>query len=163
MKKKSKKKKRKSVRKNKIKRVLIKFWEVKWKEGILFWKRRRGEKKKICWMGIPKRVDIPTNLENTSYIYLHPFLFYFLYFYPTLRPNKVLIWSWRLCSLDIDMTEKKKVWCECFWHPFMRLLVHSWLSIFHMIYMWGVWFCLNYSTHMYCWECYTPFQSDFIC
>ena len=53
-------------------------------------KRRRGEKKK-CSMEIPKRVDIPTNLENTSYIYLHPFLFYSLYFYPTLRPNKVLI------------------------------------------------------------------------
>ena len=53
-------------------------------------KRRRGEKKK-CSMEIPKRVDIPTNLENTSYIYLHPFLFYSLYFYPTLRPNKVFI------------------------------------------------------------------------
>ena len=31
------------------------------------------EVKKKCWMQIPKRVDIPTNLENTSYIYLHPF------------------------------------------------------------------------------------------
>ena len=76
---------------------------------------------------------------------------------------KVLIWSWRLCSSNIDMTEKKKVWCEYFWHPFMRLLVHSWLSVFHVIYMWGVWFCLHYSTHIYCWEYYTPFQSDFIC
>ena len=135
---------------------------MKWKEGILLWRRRRGEKKK-CWMEIPKRVDIPTNLENTSYIYLHPFLFYSLYFYPTLRPNKVLIWSWRLCNANIDMIEKKKVWCEYFWHPFMRLLVLSWLSVFHVIYMWDVWFCLYYSAHIYCWECYTPFQSDFIC
>ena len=64
-------------------------------------------------MEIPKRADISTNLENTSYIYLHPFLFYSFYFYPTLRPNKVLIWSWRLCSSDIDMT-KYKVWYKFF-------------------------------------------------
>ena len=64
-------------------------------------------------MEIPKRVDIPTNLENTSYIYLQPFLFYCLYFYLTLCPNKVLIWSWRLCNSDIDMTEKK-VWYKFF-------------------------------------------------
>ena len=124
-------------------------------------KKKRWKKK--CWMEILKRVDIPTILENISYIYLHPFLFYSLYFYPTLRPSKVLIWSWRLCSSDIDMTKKKKVCYEYFWHPFMRLLVHSWLSVFHVIYMWGVWFCLHYSTHIYCWEYYTPFQSDFIC
>ena len=69
-----KKKKKKSVKKKKIKRVLIKFCEVKWKEGILLWRRRRGEKK-ICWMEIPKRVDILTNLENTSYIYLTHYYF----------------------------------------------------------------------------------------
>ena len=97
------KKERKSVRKKKIKRVLIKFWEVKCKEEVLLWRRR--VKKKKCWMEIPKRVDIPTNLENTSYFYLHPFLFHSLYFYPTLRSNKVLIWSWRLCSSDIDITK----------------------------------------------------------
>ena len=61
-----KKEEGKSVKKKKIKRVLIKFWEVKWNDGILLWRRRRGEKKK-CWMEIPKRVEIPTNLENTSY------------------------------------------------------------------------------------------------
>ena len=69
-----KKKKKKSVKKKKIKRVFIKFCEVKWKEGIMLWRRRRGEKK-FCWMEIPKRVDIPTNLENTSYIYLTHFYF----------------------------------------------------------------------------------------
>ena len=53
-----------SVKKKKIKMVLIKFWEVKFKEEVLLW--RRGEKKK-CWMKIPKRVDIPTNPENTYY------------------------------------------------------------------------------------------------
>ena len=83
------KKERKSVRKKKIKRVLIKFWEVKCKEEVLLW----------------RRVDIPTNLKNTSYFYLHPFLFHSLYFYPTLCSNKVLIWSWRLCSSDIYMTK----------------------------------------------------------
>ena len=90
-------------------------------------------------------------LKTLLIIYLHPFLFHSLCFYLTLRPNKVLIWSWRLCSSDIDMTEKKKVWYEYFWHPFMRLFVLSWLSIFHVIYMWGVSFCLQYSAHIYCW------------
>ena len=112
-----KKKKKESIKKKKIKRVLIKFWEVKWKEGILLWRRRRGEKK--CWMEIPKRVDIPTNLENTSYIYLYPFLFHSLCFYPTLRPNKVFIWSWRLCSSNIDMTEYKV------WYKFFLASIHE--------------------------------------
>ena len=67
-------------------------------------KKKKGGKKN-CWIEIPKRVDIPKNLENTSYIYLYPFLFHSLCFYPTLRPNKVFIWSWRLCSSDIDMTK----------------------------------------------------------
>ena len=69
--------------------------------------------KKISWMEIPKRVNISTNQENTSYIYLYPFLFHSLCFYPTLCANKVLIWSWRLCSSDIDMTEYK-VWYKFF-------------------------------------------------
>ena len=66
IKKKEKEKERKSVRKKKIKRVLIKFWKVKWKDRILLWKEEEVKKKK-CWMEIPKRVDILTNLENTSY------------------------------------------------------------------------------------------------
>ena len=44
-------------------------------------------------------------LKTLLIIYHHPFLFHSLCFYPTLRPNKVLIWSWRLCSSDIDITE----------------------------------------------------------
>ena len=44
--------------------IPTKFWEVKCKEWILLWRRRV---KKKCWMEIRKRVDIPTNLENTSY------------------------------------------------------------------------------------------------
>ena len=48
--KKKKKKEGKSVKKKIIKRVLIKFWEMKWKEGILLWRRRRrGEKKNVEW------------------------------------------------------------------------------------------------------------------
>ena len=39
-------KKKKSVKNKKIKRVLIKFWEVKCKEGVLLW-RRRVEKKML--------------------------------------------------------------------------------------------------------------------
>ena len=156
------KKKRKVSKKKIIKRVLIKFWEIKWKEGILLWRRRRGEKKIVEWK-FQKELTFRQILKTLLIIHLYPFLFHSLCFYPTLRPNKVLIWSWRLCSSDIDMTKKKKVWYKYFWHPLMRLLVHSWLSVFHVIYMWGVWFCLHYSTHIYCWECYTPFQSDFIC
>ena len=120
------------------------------------------KKKNVEWK-FQKELTFWQILKTLPIIHLYPFLFHSLCFYPTLRPNKVLIWSWRLCSSDIDMTEKKKVWCEYFWHPFMRLLGLSWLSVFHVIYMWDVWFCLHYSTHIYCWECYTPFQSDFIC
>ena len=58
---------------------------------------------------------------------------------------------------------KKKMWYKYFWRPFIRLLVLSWLSVFHVIYMWGIWSCLHYSTHISCWECYTLFQSNFIC
>ena len=135
---------------------------MKWKEGILFWRRRRGEKKKILLNGNSKK-SWHSDKSWKHFLNLpSPIFILFPLLLPTLRPNKVLIWSWRLCSLDIVMTEKKKVWCEYFWHPFMRQLVHSWLSVFHVIYMWGVWFCLHYSTHIYCWECYTPFQSDFI-
>ena len=161
-KKKRKEEEKESVKKKKIKRVLIKFWEVKWKEGILFWRRRRGEKKNVEWK-FQKELTFWQILKTLPIIHLYPFLFHSLCFYPTLRPNKVLIWSWRLCSSDIDMTEKKKVWCEYFWHPFMRLLGLSWLSVFHVIYMWDVWFCLHYFAHIYCWECYSPFESDFIC
>ena len=79
---------------------------VKWNGRKEYYFEEEEEvKKKNSWMEIPKRVDISTNLENTSYIYLYPLLFHSLCFYPTLRPNKVLIWSWRLCSSDIDMTK----------------------------------------------------------
>ena len=67
------------------------------------------------------------------------------------------------CVVQILIWLNKKCGINSFWHPFMRLLVLSWLSVFHVIYMWGVWFCLHYSVHIYCWEWYTPFQSDFIC
>ena len=46
-KKNSKKRKRKSVKKKKTKRVLIKFWEVKCKEGVLHWRRRVIKKKML--------------------------------------------------------------------------------------------------------------------
>ena len=87
-------------------------------------------KKKIVEWKFQKELTFQQILKTLLIIYLHPFLFHSLYFYPTLHPNKVLIWSWRLCGSDIDMTKKKKVWYKYFWHPFMRLLVLSWLSVF---------------------------------
>jgi hypothetical protein len=42
----------------------------------------------------------------------------------------------------------------------MRLLFLSWLSGFHMIYMWDVWFLLTIFTHIYLRVLYL-FQSDF--
>ena len=104
MKKKIKKKKRKSVRKKKIKRVLIKFWKVKWKDRILLWRRRKGEKKIVEWK-FQKELTFRQILKTLLIIYLYLFLFHSLCFYPTLRPNKVFIWSWRFCSLDINVTE----------------------------------------------------------
>ena len=90
--------------------------------------------------------------------------FYFIPFAFTL--HYVLIKSLfdlKDCVVQILIWLNKKCGINSFWHPFMRLLVLSWLSVFHVIYMWGAWFCLHYSAHIYCWECYTPFQSDFIC
>ena len=80
-KKKKKKEKRKeeekeSVKKKKIKRVLIKFWEVKWKEGILFWRRRRGEKKNVEWK-FQKELTFWKILKTLLIIYLHPFFISF--------------------------------------------------------------------------------------
>ena len=49
---------------------------------------------------------------------------------------QVLIWLNKKCGIN------------SFWHPFMRLLVLSWLSIFHVV---RYWFHLHYSTHVYCW------------
>ena len=93
-KKNSKKRKRKSVKKKKTKRVLIKFWEVKCKEGVLHWRRRVIKKKNVEWK-FQKELTFPQILKTLFIIYLHPFSFCSLCFYPTLRPNKVLIWSWR--------------------------------------------------------------------
>ena len=98
------KKERKSVRKKKIKRVLIKFWEVKCKEEVLLWRKRRGEKKNVKWK-FQKELKFRQILKTLLIIYLYPFLFHSLCFYPTLRPNNVLVWSWRLYSSNIDMTE----------------------------------------------------------
>ena len=134
---------------------------MKWKEGILLSRRRKGEKKNVEWK-FQKELTFWQILKT-----LLIFTFTHFYFIPfTFTLHYVLIKSLfdlEDCSSNIDMTEKKKVWCEYFWHPFMRLLVISWLRVFHVIYMWDVWFCLHYSAHIYCWEYYTPFQSDFIC
>ena len=97
------KKKKKNVKRKKIKRVLIKFWVVKCKEGVLLW-RRRVEKKNVE-RKFQKELTFWQILKTLLIIYHHPFLFHSLCFYPTLRPNKVLIWSWRLCSSNIDMIE----------------------------------------------------------
>ena len=113
-------------------------------------------------MEISKRVDITTNLENTSYIYFHPF--YFIPFTFTLHYALIKsLFDLEDYVVQILIWLKKKMWYKYFWRPFIRLLVLSWLSVFHVIYVWGIWSCLHYSTHISCWECYTLFQSDFIC
>ena len=118
--------------------------------------------KKNSWMEIPKRVDIPINLETLLiFTFTH---FYFIPFAFTLHYILIKsLFDLEDCVVQILIWLNKKCGINSFWHPFMRLHVHSWLSIFHAICMWGVWFCLHYSAHIYCWERYTPFQSDFIC
>ena len=157
-----KKKEKEKCQKKKIKKVLIKFWEVKWKEGVLLW-RRRVEKKKFVEWKFQKELTFQQILKTLLiFTFTH---FYFIPFTFTLHyiPIKSLF-DLEDCVVQILIwLRRKKVWYEYFWHPFMRLLVLSWLSVFHVIYMWGVWFCLHYSAHIYCWECYTPFQSDFNC
>ena len=71
--------------------------------------KKKSWKKKIVEWKFQKRLTFRQILKTLLIIHLYPFLFHSLCFYPTLRPNKILIWSWRLCSSDIDMTEKKKV------------------------------------------------------
>ena len=100
---KKKKKKKEKCQKEDNKKSSYQILRNEMEERNTALKKKKRWKKK-CWMEISKRVDIPTNLENTFYFYFHPFLFHSLYFYHTLRSNKVLIWSWRLCSSDIDMT-----------------------------------------------------------
>ena len=75
--------------------------------------KKKSWKKNAEWK-FQKELTFRQILKTLLIIYLHPFLFHSLYFYLTLRPNKVLIWSWRLCSSDIDMTKKKKVWYKFF-------------------------------------------------
>ena len=67
------KKKRKNVKKKKIKRVLIKFWEVKCKEGILLWRRR--VKKKNLLNGNSKKS------WHSDKSWKHFLLFTFTHFY----------------------------------------------------------------------------------
>ena len=126
--KKKRKKKGKSVKKKKIKRVLIKFWEVKWKEGVLFW-RRRVEKKK-CWMEIQKK----NWHSDRSWKHFLLFTFTFFYFIPfAFTLHYVLIKSLfdlEDCVVQILIWLNKKCGINSFWHPFMRLLVLSWLSVF---------------------------------
>ena len=154
------KKERKSVRKKKIKRVLIKFWEVKCKEEVLLWRRR--VKKKIVEWKFQKELTFRQILK-TLFIFTFTH-FYFIPFTFTIHYDLIKsLFDLEDCVVQIWIWLCKECGINSFWHPFMRLLVHSWLCVFHVIYMWGVWFCLHYSAHIYCWECYTPFQSDFIC
>ena len=78
--KKKKKGEGKSVKKKIIIRVLIKFWEMKWKEGILLWKRRRGEKKNVVWK-FQKELTFQQILKTLLIIHHYPFLFHSLCFY----------------------------------------------------------------------------------
>ena len=133
---------------------------MKCKEGVLLW-RRRVEKKNVKWK-FQKELTFQQILKTLLiFTFTH---FYFISFTFTL--HYVLIKSLfdlEDCVVQILIWLNKKCGINSFWHPFIRLLVLSWLSVFHVIYMWGILFCLHYSAHIYCWECYIPFQSDFIC
>ena len=135
--------------------VLAKFWEMKFKEGVLLW-RRRVEKKMLN--GNSKK----SWHSNKSWKHFLLFTFTHFYFIPfAFTLHYVLIKS--LFDLENFVVQiliwmNKKCGINSFWHPFMRLVVHSWLSIFHAIYMWGIWFCLHYSTYIYCWECTPHFR-----
>ena len=53
--------------------------------------KKKSWKKKIVEWKFQKELTFRQILKTLLIIYLHPFLFHSLYFYPTLRPNKVLI------------------------------------------------------------------------
>ena len=72
-KKKSKKKKNEKCQKEENKKGCHQILRSEIEERSTVLKKKRWKKK--CWMEISKRVDITTNLENTSYIYFHPFYF----------------------------------------------------------------------------------------
>ena len=135
---------------------------MKWNERKEYCFEEEELKKKIVEWKFQKELTFRQILKTLLiFTFTH---FYFILFAFTLHYVLIMsLFDLEDCIVQILIWLNKKVWCEYFWHPFMRLLVHSWLSIFHVIYMWDVWFCLHYSAHIYCWECYTPFQSDFIC
>ena len=134
-----------SVKKKKIKKVLIKFWEVNCKEGVLLW-RRRG-KKNVEWK-FQKELTFQLILKTLLiFTFIH---FYFIPFTFTLHYVLIkFLFDLKDCVVQILIWLNKKCGINSFWHPFMRLLVLSWLSIFHVIYMWGIWFFLHYSAQIY--------------
>ena len=123
-------------------------------------KKKRWKKKNILLNGNSKK----SWHSDKSWKHFLLFTFTHFYFIPfAFTLHHILINS--LFDLEDSVVQvliwlNKKCGINSFWHPFMRLLVLSWLSIFHVV---RYWFHLHYSTHVYCWECYTPFQSDFIC
>ena len=159
-KKEKKKKRRKIAKKKKIKRVLIKFWEVKWKEEVLVW-RRRDEKKLVEWK-FQKELTFRQILKTLPiFTFTH---FYFIPFAFTL--HYVLIKSLfdlEDCVVHILIWLNIKCGINSFWHPFMRLLVLSWLSIFSCdLYVRCLILLTLFRSHILL-RVYTPFQSDFIC
>ena len=111
---------------------------MKWKDRILLWRRRRGEKKMLN--GNSKK----SWHSDKSWKHFLLFTFTHFYFIPfTFALHYVLIKSLfdlEDCVVQILIWLNKKCSINSFWHPFMRLLVLSWLSIFHVIHMWGVYF-----------------------
>ena len=171
------KKKKKEKRKRKVKWHLnkrLKKWgycsrvrRIQWirnsdllKEDL---KKKLIEDTKRSWFSIINVILFHFNLR---------LLFHYFYFLNIKAP----IWSWGMNGSKIFMTNQW-VWFKLFLASFhfMRLLVMSWLSgfhmiyvkclilltlfysyilagvppIFHMIYMWNVWFCSHYSTSIY--------------
>jgi hypothetical protein len=103
--------------------------------------------------------EVPIILENISHFYNYLFVSYFPSLHPTLHPNK----SPYLISRNVWFRNFHNLLMSgvnYFQHPFMRLLVLSWLSSFHMIHMWDVWFLLIlFHSHML--ESVTPISEWF--
>ena len=103
--------------------------------------------------------------SNKSWKHFLLFTFTHFYFIPfAFTLHYVLIKSLfdlEDCVVQILIWLNIKCGINSFWHQFMRLLVLSW-SVFHVIYMWGVWFCLHYSKTKSIFGLATTFHSHWV-
>ena len=106
---------------------------MKWNERKEYYFEEEELKKKIVEWKFQKELTFRQILKTLLiFTFTH---FYFILFAFTLHYVLIMsLFDLEDCIVQILIWLNKKVWCEYFWHPFMRLLVHSWLSIFHVIF-----------------------------